>query len=376
MRHSIISLSYALFLGFIYLLFFYFQDLYLVSSEQALKGLLRQDFLANDPYKISQTLTNLESLGFIRCSQLTNLETGKIYINLSTRQKNLCDYQTPFFLTGKTQTFKEQSLNGLDWAVTFTTINSRLYFFSFFCSILVGAIFITVFWFYQRRVHDLKVKKIEELKKLARHIAHDIKSPLMCLNFIVPKLNNIKEEEREVLKNTIKRIRGVLKDLDKIKENCHEEKILINLPSLVSDLIKEKKMMVEDKKIKPELINRLEEKDIHHIYGEKNQLERVFSNIINNAIESIDHLEGIIQIIIGIRDGSILITVKDNGRGIPSSIISKVGSYGFSFGKEKNQSSGSGIGLYHARDVIDRHRGTLEVKSDSKGTEVIIKLPF
>jgi hypothetical protein len=71
-----------------------------------------------------------------------------------------------------------------------------------------------------------------------------------------------------------------------------------------------------------------------------------------------------------------LIQVIDDGQGIPTEILEKLGQRGISFGKD-GSTSGSGIGIYHAKQIIESFHGNFIIKSElGKGTVVSIDLPL
>jgi len=73
-------------------------------------------------------------------------------------------------------------------------------------------------------------------------------------------------------------------------------------------------------------------------------------------------------------DGGVLISVRDNGPGIPSNIIDKIFQPFFT---TKPTGQGTGLGLSLAYDIVKAHGGELKVEtSDNKGTEFIIQLPL
>jgi signal transduction histidine kinase len=97
------------------------------------------------------------------------------------------------------------------------------------------------------------------------------------------------------------------------------------------------------------------------------ELERVLSNILNNAIEA-SHSKKQIDIYLNPNDAKKLI-LADQGVGIPSHIISKLGTKGATFGK----THGTGLGLFHAKNCMESWGGTLHVQSiEQKGTTVLL----
>lgn len=75
-----------------------------------------------------------------------------------------------------------------------------------------------------------------------------------------------------------------------------------------------------------------------------------------------------------IRDDSFIsISVKDNGKGIPTNIQKKIFKPYFT----SDKSSGTGIGLFYAKRIIDAHGGKISVKSEpDKGSNFKIKIPL
>ena len=113
-----------------------------------------------------------------------------------------------------------------------------------------------------------------------------------------------------------------------------------------------------------------------YIFIDDVELQRVFSNLLENSIESIkgDKAVGVKEISIHIEvDGSDLkIKIEDNGQGIPENLLDKVRQKGFSYGKP----DGEGLGLYSFIKKIESWNGSLEIQSKLKhGTAVTTQLP-
>lgn len=104
-------------------------------------------------------------------------------------------------------------------------------------------------------------------------------------------------------------------------------------------------------------------------------IERIMLNLISNAIKFTNDL---INISISKKDENVVITVKDNGRGIEKDkqdiifLRYRQGSNLFT-----RESEGSGIGLSLSKSLIEMHEGSISVNSElGKGCEFIFKLPI
>jgi len=108
---------------------------------------------------------------------------------------------------------------------------------------------------------------------------------------------------------------------------------------------------------------------------------RVILNLITNAFYAVNekkhhHLEGYeptVSISTQKQNGSILISVADNGNGIPGKVLDKIFQ---PFYTTKPTGQGTGLGLSLSYDIIKAHGGEISVNTkEGEGTEFIIFLP-
>jgi len=101
------------------------------------------------------------------------------------------------------------------------------------------------------------------------------------------------------------------------------------------------------------------------------ELNQVFMNILLNAAQAIEK-EGEIRIATRAVDGQVEIAISDTGSGIPKVNLSKIFDPFFT---TKEVGKGTGLGLSMAYNIIQRHKGTIDVESEvGKGTTFIIRL--
>lgn len=112
------------------------------------------------------------------------------------------------------------------------------------------------------------------------------------------------------------------------------------------------------------------------VVGDKERLQQVVINLLNNAIKySPGETEVFIQI--ALQDGELKVTVKDNGIGISKQHLSKIFDRYYRIEEHAIQFQGLGIGLFIASEIIHRHNGEIWAESElGKGSTFSFSLPI
>jgi len=230
----------------------------------------------------------------------------------------------------------------------------------------------------RKKISTLKEEQAysQALSNLAEQVAHDIRSPLAAIRAAV---NQNTEEGKNVILSAARRLNGIANNLiasykaksrPLIKPNHQINAQAEPIAYLVESLISEKQFEYNRSPI-----------DIHFSTHKSNyarfalvfagELKRILSNIINNAVESIDD-RGQVFIKLSCENGKAIIEIRDTGRGIPADDIQKVTDEGFT-----SKSKGAGLGLYHAKTQISRMQGSLIINSqENRGTTIAMTLPL
>ncbi|MCK6568410.1 MAG: hypothetical protein DCC59_15995 [Chloroflexi bacterium] len=116
--------------------------------------------------------------------------------------------------------------------------------------------------------------------------------------------------------------------------------------------------------------------DMPPAHVDERQVEQVFNNLIKNAWEALTHAGAPDPKIIvrGRRDGEfVLVSVRDNGPGIPKEIQEKIW---VSFFTTKGGAGGTGLGLSAVMQIVNQHGGTIWLESETgHGAEFFVRLP-
>ncbi len=112
--------------------------------------------------------------------------------------------------------------------------------------------------------------------------------------------------------------------------------------------------------------------DVPPILGLSGPLTQVMVNLIHNSAQSIES-DGHIWITTRSANGHVIISVKDNGRGIPPENIGRIFEIGFT---TKPEQDGAGLGLAISHNIVEKHGGMIEVSSTpGEGSEFVVTLP-
>ena len=218
------------------------------------------------------------------------------------------------------------------------------------------------------------------IASMAAQVAHDIRSPLVALDAALKHTEQFPEKQRTIVRHAVNRIRDIANNLlEKNRQQsgtasttvAGEPPAVHLLSSLLDPVITEKRLSFESK---PGI--NIDFKLTQESYGlfarlQPVEFRRMISNLVNNAVEVLGD-KGAVNVGLTHENGNIILTVADNGKGIPPEILLKLGQRGETHGK----TGGSGLGLYHARTTAESWDGSLVITSElGKGTTVTIQLP-
>ncbi|GAB6071903.1 ATP-binding protein [Venenivibrio stagnispumantis] len=217
----------------------------------------------------------------------------------------------------------------------------------------------------------ITAQKLNTWKEIVRRIAHEIKNPLTPIKLSAeriliqykknnPNISEIIEKNINVIINEVEHLENLLREFSQFGTFLENLSVSnVNLKELLEIL----KTGYQTDKFK---ININIDKDII-IKADEKMLKQAFSNLIQNSIES-----GADKIDINVedKDDYVIISFKDNGKGIKKENIEKIFMPYYS-----DKPKGSGLGLAITKEIIERHRGTINAVYIPNGALFIVKLP-
>ncbi len=204
--------------------------------------------------------------------------------------------------------------------------------------------------------------QVEKLRnELISNISHDLRTPLTMISGYAEMMRDIPEENTAENLNVIinetkylSRLVNDVLDLSKLQAGAQKlERKNFDLTQMMLDIIERVKALSE--------IN-IEFHYEHHVsvYADEVKITQVFYNILNNAIHYTKDQVIVRQIE---KNNSVRIEIQDNGEGIEADEIDDIWKCYYRSKNHKRQVSGSGLGLYIVKQILDLHHAKYGVSS-------------
>ena len=234
----------------------------------------------------------------------------------------------------------------------------------------------------ERHIHELEAmqnrlmrsKKLSDLGELASKMAHEIRTPLVSIggfaNAVLKKQSPGSEhyEYLKIIVEEVRRLEAIISDVLAYVSPGIPRTQPSNLKAILDQVLFMMSTSFYNRKIQLSL--RMAD-DLPEIAVDADQIKQVFMVIFNNAIESMPE-GGHLAISLNQHNEFIHISVSDTGIGIPEDKLDKVFDAFFT-----TKSTGSGLGLNIASQIITNHKGSIYVESKvGVGSTFVINLPL
>lgn len=233
-----------------------------------------------------------------------------------------------------------------------------------------------------------KLKEIDKMKsEFVSTASHQLRTPLTGIKWFAELLLNDKsgkltDKQDEYVSNIAKSNERLIKlvddllDVTRIDASKKNGIKLAPVPfeSLLEDAVKSLKPIAESKNIKIHL-NKKNAGGIA-VLADKEKITEVFKNIIDNAIKYSSPKS---EVIVGceVKEKIAICFVEDHGLGIPERDHSKIFQQFFRSDNVKDKEYGTGLGLYIAKAIVEKHKGRIWFESkENGGTTFYFSLPI
>ncbi len=233
--------------------------------------------------------------------------------------------------------------------------------------------------------HALR-QRIDATDAFAADVSHELKNPIASLRSALDSLDRVEQPDLRaqlmaIAQDDVRRLDRLVTDIAEASridaQLSHTRFEPIDLGLLIERMVVSREARGVPRGVR--LAFARPRKDVAVVLGEEQRLLRVLDNLIDNAI-SFSPDGGLVQIVATVADHEVLVSVEDEGPGVPESErehifrrFHSVRPEGESFGKH------SGLGLAIARSIVEGHQGKISIgdREDAQsGASFIMRLPM
>jgi signal transduction histidine kinase/PAS domain-containing protein len=225
-----------------------------------------------------------------------------------------------------------------------------------------------------RHIHEVEAlehlrgqEKLEETRRVANMVSHDLRGPLTVIKNSVYLLKKNKEKTVELVNLIDENTSRITETLNDLGETTISGNITHTLGDIVQVLNETIRSIPPPSGVNVEFNS---DQELLFYSFDASKLKRVIYNLLVNAYEAMPNGGKVTLTLKTVKD-QIVITVEDTGIGIPSSMIDSVFKPYFTTKKD-----GKGLGLNICKQIIEAHNGKIAVKSKlGKGTKFTLTMP-
>jgi len=214
----------------------------------------------------------------------------------------------------------------------------------------------------------LKKAKLTAIGELASRLGHDLRNPLSTIKTTcaIIKMKSVMAKDDKYTKNLVsidEAVDRMSHQIEDVLDFIRTKPLDVKKDSIYNIIQK----TIETIKVPENITINLEKKDIN-ITCDSRKLSIVFTNLITNAIQSIEENSGEITIRIKENNDQIICSIIDSGSGIPEDKIKKIFEPLFT-----TKQTGTGLGLSSCSNIVQQHSGKITVHNNP--TTFTVTLP-
>ncbi len=234
-------------------------------------------------------------------------------------------------------------------------------------------------------------QKMENLKQLDRvrtdfvaNVSHELKTPLTLIKGYIETLQNMAIDDKEksdkfisIIKEHSDRLGYIIDDLLSLSElelsrDC-VNRTEFDLKEVIDEISLGFGQALAEKQ---QSLTVNKQGDDFSIQADRNKIEQVFANLIDNAIKYTKE-SGLIEILLCEQGETVCVTVQDNGIGILKEHRDRIFERFYRVDKARSRElGGTGLGLSIVKHIVLAHKGKIAIESEpNRGTKVSVTFP-
>ncbi|MDF2437871.1 MAG: hypothetical protein K0Q95_2247 [Bacteroidota bacterium] len=215
-------------------------------------------------------------------------------------------------------------------------------------------------------------------REMAKQVAHEIKNPLTPMKLSVQHLQRTYKDNAPGMDEKMERLtKTIIEQIDTLSTIATEFSNFAKMPKANLEPVNLKHTILNTVDLykntgTAEILFNCAFEEEPFVMADKEQLIRVFNNLIKNAVQAIpEEQQGMIRITLTKENAVYLVSVSDNGTGISEDVLDKIFRPNFT-----TKTGGMGLGLAMVKNIIETINGRIwfETKSNA-GTTFYVSLP-
>jgi signal transduction histidine kinase len=211
--------------------------------------------------------------------------------------------------------------------------------------------------------------------EMAKQVVHEIKNPLTPMKLAIQHLRQTYHDRVAGFEDVLESVtKTVMEQIDALSRIASEFATFARMPRKkvalchINDVLQEVvQLFAQHEGVRFDVQFSY---DVPPVLADRGELRRALINIVRNAIQAMGG-KGCIVVTTEPRENHVLMTVRDDGPGIPEEVRSRLFQPNFS-----TKTEGMGLGLAIVKKTIEDLRGTIAIESElGKGTTVLVTLP-
>lgn len=292
-------------------------------------------------------------------------------------------------------------VNGVGILPRYGSVTFLVVFLISFAAVIMGSVYLSTSVVHQLRIREERLLELQEdlsrsyqelleldqaKTRFVRIVAHEIRAPMAATQSLLKVAldgyaGDINDKVRDLLSRSERRLLQLLDLVNELLDLVRggqilpeEDKADINVFEAITRIVRDmegrahsKSITIDFKMPRTNLIFR----------GDEQDLERIFQNLIGNAIKYTPE-DGRVSVIGRLMaDNFLLFKVCDTGIGIPSEELNRIfDEFYRASNAKKQQKNGTGLGLSIVKKTAEKYGGRIEVKSaEGKGSCFSVYLP-
>jgi two-component system, NtrC family, nitrogen regulation sensor histidine kinase NtrY len=239
---------------------------------------------------------------------------------------------------------------------------------------------------YNRMIEELsksaellaKSERESAWREMAKQVAHEIKNPLTPMKLSVQHLQRTYKDNAPDMDEKMERLtKTIIEQIDTLSSIATEFSNFAKMPKANLAQIDLHQTIVNAVDLyknaeEAEIVFENKCTSVPRVFADKEQLIRVFNNLIKNAIQAIpENTKGLVRIVLSKEEKYYLVSISDNGQGISEEVLDKIFMPNFT-----TKTGGMGLGLAMVKNIVETIGGRISFETKNReGTTFYVSLP-